>query len=173
MSSPSFPASPSAFALVSSTSAEQAHRIAELLQNKVNRTALQEAIKQSNGKDLSAWASLIRYDTILACGIPSNGNNEETLKKIDRLAGQAYLANKDTVKLQPLPYISLTLDQARAQLYVQEWIRKDILRIESSVRDRYVNRLWVLTVVSFFFGKCSSTVVFFSYRYQFCLFILV
>lgn len=111
--SPSASSSSSSFPF-SSSSNEQAIRVAELLQSKITRTSLQEAVKQSNGKDLSAWASLIRYDTIIACST----QNVETWKTIDRLAGQAYLANKDTVKLQPLPYISLTLDQARAQLYV-------------------------------------------------------
>jgi len=96
----------------STNSSIEAIRIAELLQQNVSRTALQEAIKQSNGKDLSAWASLIRYDTIIACST----NNLDNWKTIDRLAGQAYLANKDTVKLSPIPYISLTLDQARANL---------------------------------------------------------
>jgi hypothetical protein len=86
---------------------------AAALQQRVSRTTLQEAVKSCGGKDLAAWASLIRYDAILAAASPSP---VDAYKVVDRLCGQAYLANKDTVKQQPGPYISLTLDQARANV---------------------------------------------------------
>ncbi len=106
----------------------------------VSRAALQDAVKQAGGKDVQAWANLIRYDAIhaaaasAAAAVMSGGAGGgdgtssspaaaaaaaavlEGWKTVDRLAGQAYLANKDSVKAFPAPYIALTLDQARAQL---------------------------------------------------------
>ncbi len=112
--------------------APDAGRVAAALQAAVPRQTLQESVKASGGKDLAAWAALIRYDAILAAAAatsaaspppaPAAGDasppaaGAEAWRVVDRLAGQAYLANRDTVKSQPVPYIELTLDQARANL---------------------------------------------------------
>jgi hypothetical protein len=94
-----------------------AARSAAALQAAVSRSTLQDAVKQTSMKDLAAWASLIRYDAILAAAAGAGGEASLTAwRGVDRLAGQAYLANKDAVKAAPVPYISLTLDQARANM---------------------------------------------------------
>ena len=96
----------------------------------LSRAALLEPVK-ANARDLDAWALLIRFDAVAAAAKSAAAAQPDAAaaaaaqtaaldawRAVDRLSGQAYLANKDSVKQRPLAYISVTLDQARAQLRI-------------------------------------------------------
>ena len=88
---------------------------ADELSRRVSRPSLLAALKASELKDLSLWASLIRHDVIIAAGT-GGGTSVDAWRAVARLADSAIASNKDAWRGAPALLVPVTLDQARALL---------------------------------------------------------
>jgi hypothetical protein len=80
----------------------------------VQRADLIRDLKTTGKNDVSTWVSLVRHDLIMAAA----SDNVDAWKQVARLADQALLGSRELWKSNPVQYITITLDQARAYLWV-------------------------------------------------------
>lgn len=84
------------------------------MHRQTSRVSLESALKASDCKDLSLWASLVRFDVIAAAA--SSTASPSTWRAIASQAEAAIAGHREAWKASPTLYLSVTLDQTRALL---------------------------------------------------------